>query len=185
VLFCQAMLHSPDPAALTVALDAAYDRDEPELRWFEHVTTYGVQRIRATLTLDGDQLSVETNSGPRMDRLLAAVRGRQHDLAIVRQTRRPFQDVHEAMSRAPGGAAPTRTLDPEHNREIAAALEQMTRQHEQVWLDEQIPALAGATPRQAAADPTRRPDLIRLLDSFEPAGLGAMNADRLRAELGL
>lgn len=45
----------------------------------------------ATLTLAGDQLSVETNSGPRMDRLLAAMRGLQPDPAIVRQTRRPFQ----------------------------------------------------------------------------------------------
>ncbi|WP_328993247.1 hypothetical protein OG394_02950 [Kribbella sp. NBC_01245] len=35
-------------------------------------------------------------------------------------------------------------------------------------LDESIPALAGATPRQAAGDPTRRDDLIKLLDSFPP-----------------
>jgi hypothetical protein len=41
------------------------------------------------------------------------------------------------------------------------------------------------TPRQAAADPTRRPDLIRLLETFGPTGPGAMDPDRLRAALGL
>ena len=61
----------------------------------------------------------------------------------------------------------------------------MTRAHERAWLDEPIPALAGATPREAAADPTRRPDLIRLLDSFGPSGPGAMDAVRLRTQLGL
>jgi hypothetical protein len=64
-------------------------------------------------------------------------------------------------------------------------LEQVVLAHERAWLDESIPALAGATPREAAADPTRRPDLIRLLATFGPAVPGAMDADRLRAELGL
>jgi hypothetical protein len=50
-----------------------------------------------------------------------------------------------------------------------------------------IPALGGITPRQAADDPTRRGDLIRLLASFDdfPAGPGTMNVGRLRAALGL
>ena len=70
---------------------------------------------------------------------------------------------------------------------MAAALDRFIRDYEQKWLDESIPALAGHTPRQAAADPTRRGDLIRLLDSFpihhdDP---GTMNPDRLRTALGL
>ena len=43
------------------------------------------------------------------------------------------------------------------------------------------------TPRQAADDPTRRGDLIKLLDTF-PAGeatRGGMDAERLRVALGL
>jgi hypothetical protein len=184
LVFCDATLRSPDPTALAAALDHAYDRDVPEPRCFEHVTTHGVQRIRVTLTLDRDQLRIETNSEPRMDRVLGRLHELQPGLDVLQQTRRPVEDVHEAMSRAPGGA-PTEALDPADYPEIAAALEQMTRQHEQAWLDEQIPALAGATPREAAADPTRRPDLIRLLDSFPPAGPGAMNTERLRVDLGL
>jgi Protein of unknown function (DUF2384) len=70
---------------------------------------------------------------------------------------------------------------------VAALLEQVIHDFEAGWLDEPIPALDGQTPRQAADDPTRRPDLIKLLDTF-PAGAaakGGMDADRLRAALGL
>jgi hypothetical protein len=52
-----------------------------------------------------------------------------------------------------------------------------------------VPALGGLTPRQAAADPTRRELLERLLASFDamttPAGAFTMRPDRLRALLGL
>jgi hypothetical protein len=71
---------------------------------------------------------------------------------------------------------------------VAAALAEFIRAQEQAWLDEPIPALAGATPREAAADPTRRPDLLRLLDTYdEPTGAGIVTMDpaRLRAALGL
>ena len=71
--------------------------------------------------------------------------------------------------------------------EIAAALNEFIRDYEANWLDTSLPALDGRTPRQAADDPTRRGDLIKLLDSFpaDAAGRGGMDADRLRAALGL
>ncbi len=184
LVFCEAMLESPDPSALAAALDDAYDRAETELRWFEHVTTYRVRRVRATLTVDGTRVRVETNSAARMDRVLDRLRELQPGLNVIEQHRRPFEDVHEAMTRAPSGAQ-AGALDPEDFPEVAAALEQLTREHERAWLDESIPALAGATPREAAADPTRRPDLIRLLDSLGPPGPGTMHAGRIRAALGL
>jgi hypothetical protein len=67
------------------------------------------------------------------------------------------------------------------------------REHLEVrWCDESIPALAGLTPRQAAADPTRREALERLLASFEhphrgrdDAGSMTMRPARLRELLGL
>lgn len=44
-----------------------------------------------------------------------------------------------------------------------------------------------ATPREAVDDPTRRGDLIKLLDSFpaDAAARGGMDVDRLRVALGL
>jgi hypothetical protein len=61
---------------------------------------------------------------------------------------------------------------------------------EQRWLDESVPALAGLTPRQAAADPTRRDELRRLIASFPaddgvPEGAFTMRPARLRELLDL
>lgn len=58
---------------------------------------------------------------------------------------------------------------------------------ERQWCDERIPALGGVTPREAAADPTRRVELDRLIASFPPvdavAGQVGMRPERLRALL--
>lgn len=77
-------------------------------------------------------------------------------------------------------------LDPD-DREVAAVLDEFVREYEARWLDEPIPALDGHTPRQAADDPTRRGDLIKLLDSFpaDDGTPGHMSAERLRSALGL
>jgi Protein of unknown function (DUF2384) len=77
-------------------------------------------------------------------------------------------------------------VDP-NDPEIASFLNEFVRDYEAKWLDQPIPALDGRTPRQAADDPTRRGDLIKLLDSFPAveAGSGGMDPDRLRAALGL
>src|SRR5450759_5036594 len=131
-------------------------------------------RIRATLRLEGDELRVDTNSEARLDRVLATLRTLLRSLTIIDEGRQP------------GDETPTNVLD-SSDPEVAAMLGQMARQYEQAWLDDSIPALAGQTPREAAADPTRRPDLIRLLDTFPPEQdrPRMMNPDRLRAALGL
>jgi hypothetical protein len=78
------------------------------------------------------------------------------------------------------------TLDPD-DPEVAAFLDEFVRDYETKWLDEPIPALDGHTPRQAADDPTRRADLIKLLDTFPAveAGSVGMDPERLRDALGL
>jgi len=70
---------------------------------------------------------------------------------------------------------------------VAQALDEFIREYETKWVDEPIPALKGHTPRQAADDPTRRGDLIRLIDSFpaDDGTPGHMSAERLRIALGL
>ncbi|MDI3315413.1 MAG: SEC-C domain-containing protein [Mycobacterium sp.] len=186
---CEARVRPGDPEGITAVLDDTYDRVEGEEPpcWFEHVTTQGMQRIRATLVLDGDTLRVETNSEKRMDRVLSTLARLDPAMTVLADTRHPLRNTREAAELArqlpiTGGQA----LDPE-DPEIAAALDEFIRDYEAKWLDEPIPALAGHTPRQAADDPTRRADLIRLLDTF-PAGeaaRGGMDADRLRDALGL
>jgi hypothetical protein len=89
---------------------------------------------------------------------------------------------------------PAGLLDPtQAPPELRAALRQQMDLYEEQWVDESIPALGGATPRQALDDPTRRDDLLRLLDRMEEMdarltpdqrALG-MRTSRLRELLGL
>lgn len=186
LVFCEATLRTDDSAALITILDKTYDRaDSAEPEWLEHETTDGMPRIRATLRLAGNDLHIDTNSEERHQRVLAALTELVPALTLISESRKPARDTVEAASTAASGFGPGSALDPS-DPGIAAALEQFVREYEQKWLDESIPALAGATPRQAAADPTRRDDLIKLLDSFPAATEpGAMSPDRLRAALDL
>jgi tetratricopeptide (TPR) repeat protein len=193
LVLCEATLRTPDPAALTSVLDHAYDTADGRggadtAQWVEHVTTDDIQYVRATLRLDGDHLRVHANSGPRLDRVLATLRSAQPAITVISESRQPAKDLSEAQQLFEARPLDTeRHLPDPHDPKIAAALDQHVRDYEQRWLDEPIPALAGHTPRQCAADPTRRPDLIRLLDSFptDHENPGLMSPDRIRAALNL
>ncbi len=192
LMVCEATLRLSDPPAVSAALDDAYDRrdDLPDGRagWFEHVTTGGLERIRASLDLDGDELRIEANSRARFERVLNRVRELDPSATVVDETRHPAGDLG-AVKRLPPPppGAPSAIVDPAQDPAVAAALEQLTAQYERAWLDDRIPALGGRTPRQCADDPTRRPDLIALLDSFpdDNGRPGMMSPTRLRAALGL
>ncbi len=181
---CEATVGIGEASEIEAALDEAYDRadgEEPP-RWHEHVATHGIPHIRATLVLRGDTLQVETNSEQRMDRVLVTLARLDPSATVLDQTRRPVRDAREAAALAalmpPASEGEVDPNDPV----MAAALDDFIRSYETRWLDEPIPALDGHTPRQAADDPTRRGDLIKLLDTFPG---GAMDVDRLRAALGL
>jgi tetratricopeptide (TPR) repeat protein len=186
---CEATVRLGDQTGIEAALDAIYDRVDGEgpACWYEHVITDGMQRIRATLVLEDDTLRVETNSEERMDRVLAKLNSVDRAMTVIDDSRRRVRDAHDAAELAQ--QLPYASVDPPDpdDPEIASALNQFIHDYEANWLDAPIPALDGHTPRQAADDPTRRGDLIKLLDSF-PAGAtarGGMDVDRLRAALGL
>ena len=70
---------------------------------------------------------------------------------------------------------------------VRAAVEEHLARYETEWLDTPIPALKDLTPREAAANPIAREDLIRLLATFPevPDGEIGMSPGRLREALGL
>lgn len=192
-VLCRAELRSDDPAELASALDGAYRRhetspDEPCLaQWVEMVQVDEMDRIRAELRLAGDELTITTNSEARQDAALARVRELQPSIALVVQDRTPMRDARDAARLAdslPGDPSSTATLnDLPEVREVVA---EHIRSYEERWLDLPIPALDGRTPREAAEDPTRRDDLVRLLASFPDADDPTMmSPSRLRAALGL
>jgi hypothetical protein len=84
---------------------------------------------------------------------------------------------------SPQGPRPDR---PPVRQELLASI---IERHEQRWCEEPVPALDGYTPREAAADPTRRGDLMRLIDSFPEIDLTeevvGLRPTRLRKLLNL
>lgn len=190
LMMCDATLRVGDPPALTQALDDTYERVDDDsdgtLVWFEPVITDGMQRIRAHIELRDDQLRVQANSEARFERVLSTITALDPSITMLTDTREPAGDLNAARQLAAHSPTePAQALD-SADPAIAAALDEMIRKHEQAWPDEPIPALAGHTPRQCASDPTRRDDLIRLLDSFpEENRPGTMSPARLRAALGL
>lgn len=187
-VICEATVRFGDPEKIEASLDQTYDRvdgGEPT-RWHEHVKTHGMPHIRATLVRDGDTLRVETNSEERMDRVLATLVRVDPTMRVVDDSRTPIHNAREAAELAAQLPVAEGPLDP-GDPEVAAMLDAFIREYEANWLDEPIPALDGHTPRQAADDPTRRGDLIKLLDSFpaDEGTPGRMSAERLRSALGL
>lgn len=166
---------------LATELDRLYERsDLGEEVWHEFVDLDEEERlIRAVLRRRDDELVVEVNSEARRDRVL----DRLAELAeVVSETSRPattLKQMEEMLADSPPVQAPP-PPDPQFVTGIRDRLERR-------WLDEEIPALAGMTPRQAAADPTRREDLIALLRSFEdyPSNELTMRPNVIREHLGL
>jgi hypothetical protein len=185
---CEATVRPGDPDEMEASLDETYERvagEEPP-RWHEHINTRGMPHIRAVLVRDGDTLRVETNSAERMDRVVATLIRLDPTMRVLDDVRRPIRDAREAADLAAQLPAAEEVLDPD-DPEVATMLDQFIREYEAKWLHEPIPALDGHTPRQAADDPTRRDDLIKLLDSFpaDEGTPGRMSAERLRSALGL
>lgn len=179
------------------AIGAEYDGepavDEPGRAWSEHHDLdEDESAIRATFHFNDDgRLEISTNSHERTDRILE----RLHEavpVTVVSDTRMPV-DLSAGLSGA--GELPTGLPDLRRLRGLDGDLpmadiaEQVADQLERRWCDEPVPALGGLTPRDAAADPTRREQVIRLIASFEhqpaPDGAITMRPHRLRALLGL
>jgi hypothetical protein len=183
----EATVRLGDPDKIEASLDETYDRvDGDEPHWLENVNTGGMPHVRAVLMRDGDTLRVETNSAERMDRVVATLIRLDPAVRVLDDVRRPIRDTREAAELAAQLPTGENALDPDAP-EVAEMLDEFIREYEANWLDEPIPALDGHTPRQAADDPTRRGDLIKLLDSFpaDDGTPGRMSAERLRTALGL
>jgi len=167
-------------------LNAAYGREPTgsadENRWVEmHPIDEDQEVVRATLTLEDDSLHVLTHSEERMDRVLATIAGRIEGFKVVADERVPLAPGEmPSMPDSFGASQPE--LDPKAREEIMAVMEKK-------WVSEPVPALGGLTPIEAAADPTRRDEVRRLIDSFSDYGLGSdfmgLRTDKLLEALDL
>ncbi len=182
LVFCKARLRPKKGwDDLETLLDRLYERaDTDDDLWHEFLDIDDEERlIRAVLRRHDSELEVEVNSEARLHRVLTQL---SKAVEVVSQTTRPaetFRQMKEMLADSPPTQAP-----PPVDQAVAVEIrDRMERR----WLDEEIPALAGMTPRQAAADPTRKEDLIALLRSFEnyPRNEVSMRPEVIRELLGL
>ena len=179
MVFCEARLTITDPDTLRHKLNEDYQHDDTDhwSRLDENSTVLG------GIKLVDHELILDAISESRIDALLTTLRELDPTAELVSDTRTPAADALADHEPDPAAAAHAVPLD---DPDITAFLDQHIRDYECKWTDEPIPALKGWTPRDAVADPTRRNDVIRLINTFPQHDQpGQMSANRLRQLLGL
>jgi hypothetical protein len=191
-VFCSAAFEVTDPDAARSALDDRYTPVGDDA-WIEQVDTPTGRWTRGTLHLAGSRLEVQTNAVARHKRLLATIAEMLPEARLVDDERRDLPQVGgpSGGGGGPGLGGPVGAggSGGVAGEETEAVLARFVREHEDRWVDERVPALGGLTPREAAADPTRREQLLALLDEMDairvpPPGRG-MDVGRLRKLLDL
>ena len=190
----------PAGAAAKAALADHLERDDSDGCLVAFEERGGERWLKGSIEVDGDQLVVSTMSAPRaawfadlLDRVVP-------DAELVEEQRLPLDELLDrdgeveddgAGAGYDDGGLDLDALAPEDRAAIEAELEAFMTRHEDAWPDTSLPALDGATPREASQDPTRRDVLLRLLDDMERTsdawqGPGrGMDPQRLRTLLGL
>ncbi len=180
MMLCIARFSVSDATAVRRKLSRRYGK-AVDGQWV--LTEEGVgSSVTGSFRVHDGELAVEAMVESRFDDMLAVAREIAPDAVLLDQSRTPAAEVLDQLRQVAAGSPSA----PDGNHEIAALLDDHVREYERKWIDDTIPALDGLTPRQAAADPTRRGDLIRLLNSFpQEERPGTMSVARLREMLGL
>jgi hypothetical protein len=178
-----------EPDATRARLAAAFEELDDD-HFIDTVERDGTAWTRAELTLDGDRLTLTVNSDERRADLMARLEDLPVVGVVVEEEELSVDELPDATPRV-GAELPEGMLEPEDlPPELQEALTAKMMEMERAWIDTEIPALGGATPREAMADPTRRGDLLALLDEFAATETraplsGGFEVARLRALLGL
>jgi hypothetical protein len=208
LVMCTRVWRIPNPDGVRGALDAELE-DAGDGTWLRNAETANSPMgtsVVATFRLEDDLLTIETNSVERLLRYAAEVEPHLGEALVIDEQRLPASDMiaRARAGRSSGllagddewedddndGAFDYEDLDPEAEAELDEVMTGYMEQYEEKWCDTPVPALGGMTPREAAADPTRRGDLEALLDEMDtgPEWTGpgrGMSAQRLRSLLRL
>ena len=178
------------PSGLVRALDACAElQAEEQDRWVLLEEVDDVFHLLAEFRLaEGELVSTSMcrAHGERARALTLRIAGE-----AVHHLRTEFQDVGELMEEARRAPREERR-DEAPSPEAAALLKRTLDKHYRRWLDQELPALDGSTPRAAAVNITLRPRLVDLLHQMENdearaplSDLGAYDFGWVRRELGL
>lgn len=125
-----------------------------------------------TIRVEAKRLTAEVNSAARAERLARIIEERLGP----RATKLPsmIQSVQSLAERerTPDENRAAATREAEHERlaalpEVRQALSEMMRQHYRAWVDQEIPALGGRTPREAVQDADGREAVAALVMQIE------------------
>ena len=178
-------------------LDDAGRLTEVEIPWLSRkkpTRGLGERTVLGRIVLEGTRLEAEVNSAGRSRRLLRSLRKRlgssMRNLTVaiksLDEVRADFdknRDTPEQRKRQEEQAAL-------RNRpEVREAMREFRERRWEAWVDEEVPALDGLTPREAVRDADGREKVEALLAQFERYGReedeDAYDFDRLRRMLGL
>jgi hypothetical protein len=149
----------------------------------------GKGKILADLTLEEDLLTVQTQSLARASRANSCLVEELGDRIVLKDiiTQEATAEMLEEVGIEPTGKEGPEAPPDGQKQVVHLVLEK----HYRKWLDEAVPALGDLSPREAAADPEHRPEVIaQLLEAEERtrASSWPMNEfdfDFLWEELGL
>jgi SEC-C motif len=182
---CRVELQVPDPAAARIVLDRFYEKRSGN-EWTEHHRlANGESILRASITLEGKRITINTLSEPRVERVLDVLMSEVPYAKVISDERNEIDPSNPSFAPSESELS----LDDPGVREVFRTF---IAERERAWCDEEIPALGGLTPRQAADDPAGRESLERLLaeygsfvDPEEDPEMVLQHPDRLRHLLGL
>ncbi|MBU4582692.1 MAG: SEC-C domain-containing protein [Proteobacteria bacterium] len=143
--------------------------------------------VLGTVNLHPDRLILECMSRERLER------GKERLLDLLGESVRhridEFEDIHVAMERREGKGEAAKPLK---NEQARAMLVSVMQKYMSAWPDQEIPALGGKTPREAAATKAGREKVIDLIKDMEngearkkKAGEPFIDLGPLRRELGI
>ena len=144
--------------------------------------------IVGRVVIKGRRLKAESNSARRADALRSSLTLCLGEL--VRFRLREETSQAEMFRRAMESPAQQRDDALDESPEVAAMMKELKERQMLSWLDEEIPALNGLTPREAVRSPRSMKSLELLLREFEnhEARLPEeerFDIDRLREQLGI
>jgi hypothetical protein len=183
---CELVFEVADARLAREFLDRSYERVATD-QWHQKHDVRGQPVIRALCRLAASTLTVQTMSEQRMLAISQELKAALPAAVIVSEINEPFD-----LDAAPDLASPAEVVSVDTTDvDTRSALTRWLEQQEKRWCAEPVTALGDLTPEQAAADPTRREQVIRLIDSYGPDGgvtddgVVTMRPNRLRELLGL
>lgn len=125
--------------------------------------------VMGHITIDGEELTVDVNSQQRADAIKRKITRRLGKRAVFRNAViQSMEKMLEEMQNNPGSrqTSPGQEEDLMALPEVQEQMQKMAEQHWQEWLDTQLPALKGQTPREAAKTALGRERLAALFIEF-------------------